>query len=85
MRWMCRNDGSVGKTVTLAGPQAYTVDEVIGLCEKYAGAGRRRHTGVSASQRLARPITLRPSVLRCEPVPAGLLYQTNCTGSVSGM
>ena len=28
----------MGKTVTLAGPQAYTVDEVIGLCEKYAGA-----------------------------------------------
>jgi hypothetical protein len=34
----CRNEGAVGKTVTLAGPKAYTVDEVIELCEKYAGA-----------------------------------------------
>lgn len=33
-----RNDKTVGKTVTLAGPQAYTVEEVIELCEKYAGA-----------------------------------------------
>ena len=36
--FVCRNEGAVGKTVTLAGPKAYTVDEVIGLCEKYAGA-----------------------------------------------
>ena len=28
----------MGKTVTLAGPKAYTVEEVIELCEKYAGA-----------------------------------------------
>ncbi len=37
---MCvrRNEGAIGKTVTLAGPKAYTVDEVIELCEKYAGA-----------------------------------------------
>ena len=28
----------MGKPVTLAGPQSYTVEEVIELCEKYAGA-----------------------------------------------
>lgn len=29
-----RNDETIGKTLTLAGPKAYTVDEVIALCEK---------------------------------------------------
>lgn len=33
-----RRDETVGKTMTLAGPKAWTVDEVIGLCEKYADA-----------------------------------------------
>jgi uncharacterized Fe-S cluster-containing radical SAM superfamily enzyme len=34
----CRSDATAGETMTLAGPQAYTVEEVIELCEKYAGA-----------------------------------------------
>lgn len=34
----CRSDTTVGETVTLAGPDAYTVEEVIEMCEKYAGA-----------------------------------------------
>lgn len=33
-----RSDATAGETMTLAGPQAYTVEEVIELCEKYAGA-----------------------------------------------
>ena len=33
-----RRDETVGKTMTLAGPKAWTVDEVIELCEKYADA-----------------------------------------------
>lgn len=28
----------MGETLTLAGPDAYTVEEVIEMCEKYAGA-----------------------------------------------
>lgn len=35
---MFRRDETVGKTMTLAGPKAWTVDEVIELCEKYADA-----------------------------------------------
>ena len=34
----CRSDATSGKTMTLAGPRAWTVDEVIALCEKYADA-----------------------------------------------
>lgn len=33
-----RTEALVGETVTLAGPDAYTVEEVIEMCEKYAGA-----------------------------------------------
>ena len=33
-----RSEDTVGKTLTLAGPKAWTVQEVIELCEKYAGA-----------------------------------------------
>lgn len=33
-----RRDETLGKTMTLAGPKAWTVDEVIALCEKYADA-----------------------------------------------
>uniref|UniRef100_A0A7S2BBM5 NmrA-like domain-containing protein n=2 Tax=Pycnococcus provasolii TaxID=41880 RepID=A0A7S2BBM5_9CHLO len=33
-----RSDEAVGKTLTLAGPRAFTVSEVIALCEKLAGA-----------------------------------------------
>lgn len=33
-----RSDTTVGKTVTLAGPKAWTTQEVIELCEKYADA-----------------------------------------------
>lgn len=33
-----RRDETLGKTMTLAGPKAWTVDEVITLCEKYADA-----------------------------------------------
>lgn len=33
-----RRDATAGKTVTLAGPKAWTVEEVIALCEKYADA-----------------------------------------------
>jgi uncharacterized protein YbjT (DUF2867 family) len=32
-----RADATVGKTLTLAGPKAYTVEEVIELCEKFGG------------------------------------------------
>lgn len=32
------NPATVGRTLTLAGPSAYTVQEVIALCEKYADA-----------------------------------------------
>ena len=35
---MFRRDETLGKTMTLAGPKAWTVDEVITLCEKYADA-----------------------------------------------
>lgn len=35
---LCRRDETLGKTMTLAGPRAWTVDEVIALCEKYADA-----------------------------------------------
>ena len=31
-----RSDATIGKTLTLAGPKAWTVPEVIALCEKYA-------------------------------------------------
>ena len=31
-----RSDATVGKTLTLAGPKAWTVPEVIELCEKLA-------------------------------------------------
>ena len=34
----CRGEATHGKTMTLAGPRAWTVDEVIALCEKYADA-----------------------------------------------
>lgn len=33
-----RSDATQGKTMTLAGPKAWTVEEVIALCEKYADA-----------------------------------------------
>ena len=33
---MHRRDATSGKTITLAGPKAWTVEEVIALCEKYA-------------------------------------------------
>jgi len=33
-----RSEATVGETLTLAGPDAYTVEEVIEMCEKYAGA-----------------------------------------------
>lgn len=33
-----RTDATVGQTLTLAGPKAWTVQEVIALCEKLAGA-----------------------------------------------
>ena len=33
-----RSDATVGKTITLSGPKAWTVQEVIELCEKLAGA-----------------------------------------------
>ncbi len=33
-----RTDKTVGKTMTLAGPKAWTVQEVIELCEKLANA-----------------------------------------------
>lgn len=31
-----RNDATIGRTLTLAGPKAWTVPEVISLCEKFA-------------------------------------------------
>ena len=31
------NDNTIGKTLTLAGPKAYTVNEVIKLCETLGG------------------------------------------------
>jgi uncharacterized protein YbjT (DUF2867 family) len=31
-----RSDATIGKTLTLAGPKAWTVPEVISLCEKFA-------------------------------------------------
>ena len=34
-------DATIGKTMTLAGPKAYTVEEVIALCEAKAGGDRR--------------------------------------------
>ena len=37
-RVLCRSNKTLGKTMTLAGPKAWTVDEVIELCEKYADA-----------------------------------------------
>lgn len=33
-----RKDATIGKTLTLAGPRAFTNDEVITLCERLAGA-----------------------------------------------
>ena len=33
-----RVEGTIGKRMTLAGPQAWTVAEVIALCERLAGA-----------------------------------------------
>jgi len=33
-----RSDATVGRTLTLAGPKAWTVQEVIMLCEKLANA-----------------------------------------------
>lgn len=33
-----RRDATSGRTITLAGPKAFTVEEVIALCEKYADA-----------------------------------------------
>ena len=32
-----RSDATIGKSLTLAGPKAYTVEEVIELCEKFGG------------------------------------------------
>lgn len=34
----CRKEESIGKTMTLAGPRAWTVAEIIAACEKYAKA-----------------------------------------------
>ena len=36
-----RVEGTIGKRMTLAGPKAWTVGEVIGLCERLAGAGAK--------------------------------------------
>lgn len=36
-----RVEGTVGKRIPLAGPQAWTVSEVIKLCEKLAGANAK--------------------------------------------
>ena len=33
-----RSDAAIGQKLTLAGPQAYTVSEVIALCERFANA-----------------------------------------------
>lgn len=33
-----RNDATIGQKLTLAGPQAFTVSEVITLCERFANA-----------------------------------------------
>ena len=33
-----RSDATIGRKLTLAGPQAYTVSEVIALCERFANA-----------------------------------------------
>jgi hypothetical protein len=33
-----RTEKTVGQRITLAGPQAYTVSEVIALCERFANA-----------------------------------------------
>jgi len=49
-----RSDATVGRTLTLAGPKAWTVPEVISLCEKYADE-RAQVTEVGLSS-LLRPI-----------------------------
>ena len=33
-----RSDATIGQKLTLAGPQAYTVSEVVALCERFANA-----------------------------------------------
>lgn len=33
---------TIGKTLTLSGPKAYTVQDVIELCEKYSGGSEAR-------------------------------------------
>ena len=51
-----RSDATVAKTMTLAGPKAWTVAEVIELCEKYADADAEVRHHVSRSPPCLQPM-----------------------------
>ena len=80
-----RSEATVGQTLTLAGPKAWTVPEVISLCEKFADE-RANVTEVHALQAHAAaleagtplvPAEACHSALRCAPqVPVWLLKAT---------
>lgn len=46
-----RSDKAIGKTLTLAGPKAYTTQEVIAMCEKMADSRAKVRRGGSARAR----------------------------------
>ena len=53
-----RRDETIGKTITLSGRQAYTVQEVIALCEKLGKQTAKVTTVPVAGLKLARALTV---------------------------
>ncbi len=70
-----RTEKTVGQRITLAGPQAYTVSEVIALCERFANADadvtearRPACAAVAGPHRSAATLSnVRPAALRVDP------------------
>jgi len=52
-----QSDATVGKTLTLAGPKAYTTAEVIAMCEEFSGASAKVSTVPSFLLSVARAFT----------------------------